>query len=77
MMAKLKHLNSVLRSLGWRSPSSRSVKACPRCGSVNIRFSSKLDVWLTPKRYICSDCGYLGPIIMEIEETKEEEPLEG
>jgi len=49
------------------------VKVCPRCGSVGIRLSSKLDVWLTPRRYVCNDCGYVGPIVLEIEESKEEE----
>jgi len=34
-----------------------------------------MDVWLTPKKYFCADCGYVGPIVMEIErkELKKEE----
>ena len=76
-MEKLRRFRLFLRRIGWRSPSSRLVKACPRCGSVNIKFSSKLDVWLTPKRYFCSDCGYLGPVVMEIEETEEEGTQKG
>jgi len=58
-----------------RQPMSpKSVKVCPRCGSTNIRFSSKLDVWLTPRKYVCHECGYVGPIVLEIEkiEGKEE-----
>jgi len=71
-MEKLKQLRLLLRKIRWRSPSSKSLKVCPRCGSINIRFSSKLDAWLTPKQYVCDDCGYVGPIVLEIEETKEE-----
>jgi len=34
-----------------------------------------MDAWLTPKRYVCADCGYIGPIVMEIskEELKKRE----
>jgi predicted RNA-binding Zn-ribbon protein involved in translation (DUF1610 family) len=51
----------------------KKVEVCPRCGSINIRLSSKLDIWLTPKRYVCQDCGYVGPIVLELEEDKEHE----
>ncbi|MEM1538981.1 MAG: hypothetical protein QXK33_01010 [Candidatus Bathyarchaeia archaeon] len=43
---------------------------CPKCGSPNIRLSSSLDYWLTPKKYVCENCGYFGPVVMELEETK-------
>jgi len=26
-----------------------------------------MDAWLTPKRYYCADCGYVGPIVFEVE----------
>jgi len=62
----------MLRSVKWESPSSRSVKACPRCGSLEIQLSSKFDAWLTPKLYVCRGCGYIGPIVLEIDkDTKE------
>ena len=48
------------------------VKVCPRCGSANIKFSSKFDVWLMPKQYVCYDCGYSGPVVLELEEDKTE-----
>jgi DNA-directed RNA polymerase subunit RPC12/RpoP len=47
------------------------VEVCPRCGSVNIKLSSKFDMWLMPKQYVCYDCGYAGPVILELEEDKE------
>jgi predicted RNA-binding Zn-ribbon protein involved in translation (DUF1610 family) len=61
-------INQLLKKLRWSSASSKSVKACPRCRSTKIMFSSKFDSWLTPKRYYCNNCTYVGPIILEVEE---------
>jgi predicted RNA-binding Zn-ribbon protein involved in translation (DUF1610 family) len=44
---------------------------CPRCASPKIHLSSSLDLWLTPRSYICDDCGYKGLIVMELEEEKQ------
>jgi hypothetical protein len=44
---------------------------CPRCCSPKISLYSSLDLWLTPKKYVCSDCGYVGPIILELEKEEE------
>jgi len=63
-------INKLFRSFRWRSPSSRVVRICPRCGSPDIHLSSKFDVWLTPEQYVCRRCGYKGPIILEIEEDE-------
>ncbi len=43
------------------------VRVCPVCGSKNIRLFTKLSGWLTPEIYVCEDCGYKGPITLEIE----------
>ncbi len=48
------------------------VDVCPKCGSANIKFSSKFDVWLMPKQYVCYDCGYTGPVVLELEEDRSE-----
>ncbi|MCS7120715.1 MAG: hypothetical protein RMJ07_00105 [Nitrososphaerota archaeon] len=66
-MKVLKRIRSLFRIIAHRSPTSTTIKACPRCGSVNIKLSSKLDAWLIPTRYICLECGYIGPLILEIE----------
>jgi len=29
-------------------------------------------MWLFPEQYICPQCGYKGPIVLELEEQKEE-----
>jgi len=42
---------------------------CPRCAGPNIHLSTGLDLWLTPKSYVCDDCGYTGLIVMELEES--------
>jgi predicted RNA-binding Zn-ribbon protein involved in translation (DUF1610 family) len=44
---------------------------CPRCASPKIHLSSGLDLWLTPKSYVCDDCGYAGLIVMELEEESQ------
>ncbi len=43
------------------------IKVCPICESRNLRLSSTFDGWLLPEQYICGDCGYRGPIYMEIQ----------
>ncbi len=49
---------------------------CPCCGSPKLTLSSSLDYWLTPQRYFCKECGYVGAVFMELEEIKEkEEPV--
>jgi predicted RNA-binding Zn-ribbon protein involved in translation (DUF1610 family) len=47
---------------------------CPKCTSTRIHLAHSLDYWLTPKQYLCDECGYHGPIVLELEkeETKEE-----
>jgi len=47
-------------------------KFCPRCGSSKLRLSSRFDIWLTPEQYVCENCGYKGPVVMEIEEEEEQ-----
>jgi C4-type Zn-finger protein len=45
----------------------RRIKVCPICHSPKIKFSSQFDGWLTPEVYICIECGYRGPIILEVD----------
>jgi C4-type Zn-finger protein len=46
---------------------------CPRCASPKIHLFSGLDIWLTPRSYLCDDCGYRGVIVMELEKEEQEE----
>jgi len=66
-MKLLQNIREVFKTLKYRKPSRIY---CPRCGSPKIRLSSSLDYWLTPKKYICEKCGYIGPIVMELEKEE-------
>ena len=48
------------------------IKACPICGSRKLERSSSFDGWLIPEQYICLECGYKGPIYLEIQVDEEE-----
>lgn len=67
-MGLLKNFRDVFKGMKRRKP---TLKLCPGCGSPKLRLSSGFDVWLTPEQYVCENCGYKGPIVMELEEEKE------
>ena len=54
----------VVKALKGRS---RSVVACPQCGSMNIAKSTGMDGWMLPPLYLCVDCGYTGRVVLEIQ----------
>ncbi len=58
-MRKLKH-------------SGPSPQACPTCGSMKIRQQGSLSGWLVPAMYVCEECGYVGRLVLELEEETEE-----
>ncbi|MEM3010950.1 MAG: hypothetical protein QXE76_03990 [Candidatus Bathyarchaeia archaeon] len=64
-------MHHMIKKTNLESQKPRKLKVCPRCGSTKIGFSSKFDAWLMPKQYICYDCGYFGPIILELEKEKD------
>jgi predicted RNA-binding Zn-ribbon protein involved in translation (DUF1610 family) len=66
-MKPLQNIREVFKTLKRRKPSKIY---CPRCGSPKIHLSSSLDYWLTPKKYLCEKCGYVGPIVMELEKEE-------
>ena len=66
-MKLLENIREVFKMLKRREPSKIY---CPRCGSTKIHLSSSLDYWLTPKKYVCENCGYIGSIVMELEKEK-------
>lgn len=68
-MKKLDSIREIFKNTKHRKP---TMIFCPRCASPNIHLTSSLAVWLTPKQYLCQECGYIGTIIMELEEEKEE-----
>jgi predicted RNA-binding Zn-ribbon protein involved in translation (DUF1610 family) len=66
-MKLLENVREVFKTLKHRKPSRIY---CPRCCSPHISLYSSLDIWLTPKKYVCTDCGYVGPIVMELEKEE-------
>jgi len=60
----------MIKKIKWKGKASDKVIVCPRCGSTHLTLSSKMDAWLTPRKYLCKDCGYVGPIVLEIEKDQ-------
>ncbi len=54
----------VLKGLKRRG---ESAIACPRCGSLRISKSTGMDGWMLPPLYLCSECGYSGRLVLEID----------
>jgi predicted RNA-binding Zn-ribbon protein involved in translation (DUF1610 family) len=47
-------------------------KVCPSCGSMRIKQRGTLSGWLLPPMYACEDCGYMGRLVLELEESSNE-----
>ena len=69
-MKPLANVREVLKTIKRRKPTQIF---CPRCASPRIGLSSSFDMWLTPQKFVCQSCGYLGPIVMELEKVDEKE----
>ncbi len=69
-MKLLQNIREVFKTLKHRQPSRIY---CPKCCSPRIGLHSSLDYWLTPTKYVCQDCGYTGPVVMELEKEEDEE----
>ena len=49
---------------------------CPCCGSPKIKLATGLTIGgLAPKQYYCEECGYVGTVVMELEEDKDAKNL--
>ncbi len=51
-----------------RSPTAFRVKLCPRCLNPLLQ-DSKLGGWLIPAEYVCTKCGYRGPVFVESDQS--------
>jgi C4-type Zn-finger protein len=74
-MGILADFREVIKGLKHKKISESITKLCPKCGSPKITLSSGVDAYprlygITPGRYVCSECGYNGSLVME--QTKEE-----
>ncbi len=68
-MKLLGNLRDVLKTVRHGKPSQIF---CPKCGSPTLHLSSSLDYWLTPQKYVCDKCGYVGSVYMELEKEEDE-----
>lgn len=68
-MKKIDGIREVFKNVKHRKPTQIY---CPRCASPKIHLTSYLAAFLTPKQYYCENCGYVGIVVMELEEEKEE-----
>ena len=74
-MGILKDIHGVFKGLKRKKLGKWTPRFCPKCGSPRIRLSSSFDVYprmygLTPGKYFCENCGYKGPVVMELEEEE-------
>jgi hypothetical protein len=69
-MKLLENTREVLKSIKHKRPTRIF---CPRCACADLKPTvgfAGMDMWLTPKKYICEKCGYSGPIFMELEKEE-------
>jgi predicted RNA-binding Zn-ribbon protein involved in translation (DUF1610 family) len=74
-MGILADFREVLKELKHKKAGEATINLCPKCGSKKILLSSGFDTYprmygITPRQYVCAECGYKGPIVME--RTKKE-----
>jgi transcription elongation factor Elf1 len=67
-MKLLENVREVFKTLKHRKPSRIY---CPRCCSSKISLHSSLDYGLMPSKYVCAECGYVGPVVLELEKEEE------
>jgi predicted RNA-binding Zn-ribbon protein involved in translation (DUF1610 family) len=75
-MGKFTDFREVFKELKHKKRGEVTIKLCPKCASSKILISSGFDTYprlfgITPRYYICPNCGYKGPIILE--QTKKED----
>jgi predicted RNA-binding Zn-ribbon protein involved in translation (DUF1610 family) len=74
-MGIIEDFREVVKGLRHKKFGEVTTKCCPNCGSQKIAFSSGFDTYprlfgITPERYVCVECGYNGPLVMEKTEEK-------
>jgi predicted RNA-binding Zn-ribbon protein involved in translation (DUF1610 family) len=75
-MGRLSDFREVIKELKHKKLGEDIINLCPKCGSKKIALSS-LGTYpglygIAPRQYICPECGYKGPIVMEQTKTDKE-----
>ena len=60
----------VLKGLKHEKIGEKIIKLCPKCGSKKIAITNGLDTYprlygIIPEKYVCTECGYCGTIVLE------------
>jgi DNA-directed RNA polymerase subunit M/transcription elongation factor TFIIS len=67
-MKRIDDVRELFKSIKHRGP---AMIFCPKCGSPKIKLAVGLTIGgLAPKQYYCEACGYVGTVVMELEEDK-------
>jgi C4-type Zn-finger protein len=69
-LGKVADFRKVIKDLKHQKITEKTIKICPKCQSNKIEITSGLDTYprlfgITPSKYVCKNCGYSGPIVME------------
>lgn len=64
-MEALKNLFMILR--GLKRKKTPAYITCPKCGSQKIQRLSVGWPGITPITYSCNECGYSGPLVLELD----------
>ena len=77
-MGKLTNFREVLRELKHTNRKEKTEKICPKCASPKIFLSPVSETYpqmygIVPSEYVCSNCGYRGPLVLEQIKEKEEQ----
>lgn len=75
-MGRLSDFREVIKELKHKKRGETTVKLCPKCKCEKIMLSS-LSTYpglygIAPRQYVCPECGYHGPIVMEQTKTEDE-----
>jgi predicted RNA-binding Zn-ribbon protein involved in translation (DUF1610 family) len=63
-MNLIQDIRDLLKNTRHRRPTH---KYCPKCGNPHIHATRTYLAGITPANYTCEECGYHGPVIMELE----------
>ena len=69
-MGLIADFQQIIKELKHKRRDEPVRNLCPRCRSIKIFISSGFDTYprmygITPKQFVCHDCGYKGPIVLE------------
>jgi predicted RNA-binding Zn-ribbon protein involved in translation (DUF1610 family) len=75
-MGLLDNFREVVKELKHKRRDESVIFLCPKCTSNKISINTKSNIYpnmygITPRKYLCPDCGYIGPIIFERIKEKE------